>query len=66
MEVEIPELFLDLGVFGAAGDGFLHPFGFWEGLLLRADLHRVLVAVSEADEIGQGWRFDREAGSEIC
>lgn len=43
-----------------------HPFGFWKGLFLWFNLHRVPVVVFEVDLIGPGWGFNCKAGSKIC
>lgn len=41
MQLELPQLGLDGGVLGPAGDGLLHPLGLGQRLLARAHLHGV-------------------------
>ena len=53
VELQFPQLPLDLRVLLSARDRFLHPFGLGEGLLLGPDLNGVIVGGSEADEVGE-------------
>ena len=41
MEIQFPELFLNLDVLLASGDGLLHPFGLGKGVLLRPNLNGI-------------------------
>lgn len=58
VKLRLPEIGLDLGVLGPAGDLLLHPLRLPQGLLLRADLDGV-------EEVGEAGRFLRQAAAEL-
>lgn len=53
MQLQLPQLLLDLHVLLPAGDRLPHPLGLRQRLLPRADLHGVGVARLQADEVGE-------------
>lgn len=64
MELQLPQLLLDLRVLLSAGDSLLHPFGLGEGVLPGADLDGVVIGGLEADEVGEGGGLGGEAVAE--
>lgn len=64
MELQFPELLLDVGVLGTPRDRFLHPFRLRKRFLLGAHLDRILFGVLEADEVAEGGRFQGQAAAE--
>lgn len=58
MEIQFPELLLDLDIFLTPGNSFLHPFGLGKGVLLSADLDGVGSAGFKVlDEVGESRGF---------
>ena len=64
VEVQLAELFLDLGIFGTARDRLLHPFGLRERLLLGSYLDGIIIGSLEADKVWKGGGFNGKAMAE--
>lgn len=64
VELQFPQLLLDLHVLLAPGDRLRHPLGLRQRLLLGADLHGVGVARLQADEVGERRGLRREPRAE--
>lgn len=54
VKLQLAQFFLNLNVFIAAGDRFLHPFGLGKGLLFGSNFDGVRIVALEVDEIGEG------------
>lgn len=65
VEIQFPELLLNLHVLLASGDGLLHPFRLGKGILLGADLDGVrAVGFEVTDEVGERRSLRRQASSQ--
>ncbi|KAK1569268.1 hypothetical protein Q3G72_034683 [Acer saccharum] len=64
VEFQLSKLLLDLDILISSRNRFFHPFGLRQRLLLRLDVHGVLIVGLEIDEIGEALRLGGQSGME--